>query len=766
MLMFALAALAQQAPLVGIDPIRASLDQIETSAKRGGLRARALTELSQWISPLRDELRDKVADLEPRLADIDARLKGLGPAPAKDAAPEDPGIAAERVQLTQQRNELDAAIKQAQLLQTRAEQLADTLSDRRRSAYVETLFRRSPTVLDPYFWRDSIAAAHDYAGRTAQLARDWAAYAPNKSGSARMTSAGIALAGLLVLAIGLVRWWRRVNLAARVGTRYGKALASLLVFVRGAVAMPLAVFAVLELLDQFELVPPDHDRLTTSMIIAVVIAALARAAGASVLAPNEPARRLVGFNDATAKWLFSHLTWGGRMFGALIVLRALHRTIGAAQVVDEATRMLFAAAIAVLLVHLLIGRREADEEESSGRHIPGVRLLAWIIVACIAGSLLAGYASFASFIAGRAVFTITLIATLYLLLVVTDAVINRTLSADSPGGRKVARQLGIEPRRLGLIGKLTSGIVRALFVLVILALAVGRWEVAAADLFEAIKGVALGIRIGDFTISFGAVFGAVALFLVVVAFTRLVQRWLESEVLPHTAIEPSLQLSIVTILGYLGFIIAIVVALSEIGIDPQKIALVAGALSVGIGFGLQSIVSNFVSGLILLAERPIRIGDQIVVKGEEGFVRRISVRATEIETFEKASVIIPNSELITGVVKNWTHANTLGRVNIKVNVSYDTDPEKVIEVLNACVAGHPAVLKQPPPAVQLTELGSALTFEIFCIVANLADRGAIKSDLHVAILRRLRAAGIELSPPQDVRLVGDVRQAPAQGKTI
>ena len=196
---------------------------------------------------------------------------------------------------------------------------------------------------------------------------------------------------------------------------------------------------------------------------------------------------------------------------------------------------------------------------------------------------------------------------------------------------------------------------RALFVLIVIALAIGRWEVAAGDLLDAIKNFSLGIRIGDFTISFGAVFGAVALFLIIAGLTRLLQRWLETEVMPHTAIEPSLRMSIVTIIGYVGFIVAVVVALGEIGIDPQKIALVAGALSVGIGFGLQSIVSNFVSGLILLAERPIRVGDQIVVKGDEGFVRRISVRATEIETFDKASVIIPNSELITGVVKNWTH---------------------------------------------------------------------------------------------------------------
>jgi len=533
------------------------------------------------------------------------------------------------------------------------------------------------------------------------------------------------------------------------------AVASLAVFLRRALTAPIAVFVVLELLDQFQLVPPDYGRFVAGLIYGTAIAAFARAAATSVLAPDDPPRRLANFDDASAQWLSSHLVWGGRLFGAFLALRALHRTIGAPEAVDVAVRMLFALAIGALLVHLLVGRREAEDEAEPPRRIPGMRLLAWIVVAIIAGALLAGYARFASFAAGRVVFTVTLVATLYLLLIVTDAAINRTMSADSPGGRALARQLGIDPRRLGLLGKLASGIVRALFVLIVLALAIGRWEVAAGDLLEAVKGVALGIRIGEFTISFGAVFGAIVFFLVVVGLTRLVQRWLDSEVMPHTAIEPSLRLSIVTIIGYVGFIIAVVVALGQIGIDPQKIALVAGALSVGIGFGLQSIVSNFVSGLILLAERPIRVGDQIVVKSEEGFVRRISVRATEIETFDKASVIIPNSELITGVVKNWTHSNTLGRINIKVAVSYDCDPDKVMEILNACVAEHPGVLKQPAPAVQLTEFGaSALTFETFCIVANLTDRGRIKSDIHIAILRQFRASGIDMTPPQDVRLIG------------
>lgn len=748
----AAAGSAQQAPLVGIEPVRAALDQVEATARRSGLSARALTELSQQLGPLREQLRDKSGELEPRLADIDARLKGLGPAPANNAS-EDAAIATERARLTQQRAELDAALRQVQLLQTRAEQLSAALSERRRSAYAETLFRRSPSVLDPLFWRAAIVAAPDYAERVSRFVQGWSSYARENGGLARMASAILALAGFLAIVLGAMRWWRRTAFVTRIGARYGKATAALVVFVRRGVSMPLAVLVILQLLHQFDLIPPDFARLTASLIIGVGIAALARAAATAVMAPDDPARRLVSFDDATAKWLFAHLTWGGRLFGAFIALRAFDRTIGVPASIEDATQMVFAAVIAVLMVHLLTGRREQDGEEA--RHIPGVRLLAWIVIAAIAIALLAGYAGFAAFIAGRVVFTITLVATLYLLLVVTDALINRTLSADSAGGRKLARQLGIEPRRLNLIGKLTSGIVRALFVLVILALAIGRWEVAAADLFEAIKGATLGIRVGDFTISFGSVFGAIVLFLVVVALTRLIQRWLEKEVMPHTAIEASLQLSIVTILGYVGFIIAIVAGLGELGIDPQKIALVAGALSVGIGFGLQSIVSNFVSGLILLAERPIRIGDQIVVKGDEGFVRRISVRATEIETFERASVIIPNSELITGVVKNWTHGNTLGRLNIKVAVSYDCDPDKVMEILKACVAEHPGVLKEPAPAFQLTEFAaSGLLFDVFCIVPNLGERGRIKSDIQIAILRRFRAAGIDMTPTQDVRLIG------------
>jgi potassium efflux system protein len=278
----------------------------------------------------------------------------------------------------------------------------------------------------------------------------------------------------------------------------------------------------------------------------------------------------------------------------------------------------------------------------------------------------------------------------------------------------------------------------------------------ATEIFGAMQGTVLALTIGHLSVSLTAIVVAVAVLAIGLLATRGVQRWLETQLLPRTALDPGLQHSVSTILGYLGVIAAVTLALAEFGIDLQKIALVAGALSVGIGFGLQSIVSNFVSGLILLAERPIRVGDTIAVKGEEGYVRRISVRATEIETFERASVIIPNSELISGVVKNWTHGNTNGRIIVKVGVAYDADPDEVRDILMACACDHPQVLQAPVPRVFLAGFGeSALDFELRCVVSNVDYGLIVKSDLHFAILHRFRQAGIAIPYPRREVLVRD-----------
>jgi small-conductance mechanosensitive channel len=215
--------------------------------------------------------------------------------------------------------------------------------------------------------------------------------------------------------------------------------------------------------------------------------------------------------------------------------------------------------------------------------------------------------------------------------------------------------------------------------------------------------------------------------------------------MPRTGIDPSLQQSAATLLGWTLIIAAVALALAHLGIEPQQIAFVAGALSVGIGIGLQSVVSNFVSGIILLAERPIRVGDWVVVKSDEGIVRRISVRATEIETFDRASVIIPNSEFITSAVKNLTHSDTMGRVTVKLRVAFDSDVEAVRDILVACASEHPQVLQAPPPRMFLIAFGDiGLELELRFIVVNVNYSLTVKSEIQMVILKRLRAAGIKI----------------------
>ena len=203
------------------------------------------------------------------------------------------------------------------------------------------------------------------------------------------------------------------------------------------------------------------------------------------------------------------------------------------------------------------------------------------------------------------------------------------------------------------------------------------------------------------------------------------------------------------------FFIAGLAAINTAGIDLTGLAVIAGALSVGIGFGMQSVVSNFVSGLILLVERPIKVGDWIVVGQDEGTVRRISVRSTEIQTFSNSTVIVPNSELISGRVTNWMYKDQSGRAELPIGVAYGSDTAKVREVLIGCVKDRDGVKAWPQPQVVFMDFGdSALLFQLRFHVRNVDSRLAIMSDVRFAIDAGFREAGITIPFPQrDIHVI-------------
>ena len=182
----------------------------------------------------------------------------------------------------------------------------------------------------------------------------------------------------------------------------------------------------------------------------------------------------------------------------------------------------------------------------------------------------------------------------------------------------------------------------------------------------------------------------------------------------------------------------------------RRLTIVAGALSVGIGFGLQSIVGNFVSGLILLWERAIRVGDWVVVGDEQGYVRRINVRSTEIETFDRATMIVPNSNLITGIVKNWLRGDRVGRIKLALSPHSGVDPEMLRDIMLAAARAQEDVLRIPAPQVMFLGMeASGFKFELWCYVDDVEKSSRVRSDLHFDLHRRLSEAGITMA--------GDVR---------
>ena len=243
------------------------------------------------------------------------------------------------------------------------------------------------------------------------------------------------------------------------------------------------------------------------------------------------------------------------------------------------------------------------------------------------------------------------------------------------------------------------------------------------------------------------------LLLTVVA--KLSRRFVRKRLLHFTSMDEGQRYAFERMTAYLVFIVGLMVTLDSIGVNLSSVAWLGGAVGVGIGFGLQTIASNFISGLILLAERPIKVGDLVEVGGTSGTIMRIGARATWMRAADNAVVLIPNSEFVTGRVRNWTLVEKKARYSVKVTVSYDCDPEKVRDLLVSTALAHPDVLKSPPPDVVLQALGeNGLQFELRVWTTNqVLTPPVLASDLHFRILGALRSSGFEIPLPQrDLRV--------------
>lgn len=733
-------------PAAGAPPDYAAWEEVRRTAEEAlanpDTTDLALERLRSEIARWRELFLSAQNANRTRIDTIRNQITALGPAPAEGET-EAPEIAARRAALNEQLATLQAPGIAAEEAYIGADGIIREIDTVLRERQASELLQLGPSPLVPANWTLALGAAGSVAAEVwAETREAWAS--PSLRTNAREHLPATLL--LIALGFGLITQGRRWadRLAARFlaggGRRAKRVVLALLVSLAQVILPFVGTLMLVAAAFSTGLVGPRGAVLLGALPTIAFVILAARWLGLQVFARADEAAMLPG--------LLPERRAEGRLYATLLgVLMALAGLITAvlpadgnfvvARAVLSFPLLVLCGLILFRLGQLLVTAAQVPRPSADAAPVETptrTRLMLLLgrgaMLAGVAGPLLAaiGYFTLGRFLVFPSVLTLALLAFLIILQrLVADLYALATGRGDDEEEALIPVLIGF-----GL----------AFAALPVLALIWG-WRVA--DLTElwarAREGFAFGetrIAPADF-VTFAVVF--VALYVA----TRLVQGALRTSVLPKTRLDQGGQNAIASGVGYVGIILAAIVAITSAGIDLSNLAIVAGALSVGIGFGLQNIVSNFISGIILLVERPISEGDWIDVNGQQGIVRDISVRSTRIETFDRTDVIVPNSDLIAGVVTNFTHGNLNGRIILKVGVAYGSDTRLVERILREIAEAHPLVTLKPPPAVVFMGFGpDALEFEIRAILRDVNLSLATRSDMNHEIARRFAEEGIEI----------------------
>jgi small-conductance mechanosensitive channel/uncharacterized protein YndB with AHSA1/START domain len=385
-------------------------------------------------------------------------------------------------------------------------------------------------------------------------------------------------------------------------------------------------------------------------------------------------------------------------------------------------------------------------------------------------AVLMGYQNFSGYLVQGV--TRTAIALFFLWVALWSVYIcfNYLLEQKSSAASQVRSTLGITGKGSGtgigfmqLVADLLLWITAIVYLIYV-------WDNAGSTLGKLQLTVVEGWDFGGVSLVPGNIAGGMLLFAVLVVIIGWIKRWMDRRWLQRIVIERGARDAILTLFGYIAFVLATLVSLKAAEVDLTGLAIVSGALALGLGFGLQGIANNFVSGLILLFERPIRAGDFVSVDNVEGYVRSIRIRATEIETLDNQNVLVPNSELVSGRVTNWVLRDTHGRLQVRVGVAYGSDTEKVRDILERLGREHPEVItdgRAPAPRALFMGFGdSSLDFELRVRVQRIERRFSVMSDINFEIDKAFREAGVIIPFPQrDLHVVSYPEQmAPPPAK--
>jgi len=793
-----------------LDRARATLDDVAHRLAEPQQSSASLKLLRERVAPLPADLGAIADGLAPRIAAIEARLKELAPqdagadkakddkagdarpnppptapvaappAAGKAPAPQKPAdskaaaaasaataaasaasaattrVEAERTEQQKLFDEADAIAKRARALAREAAQLQVDIVARQRDLFAKTVFLQSAGLFSPGLWRDAALDAPPAAAAARTFLAD------RFDNVARRLDDGTGATFLLLSAMILLAIPPALLLARRVLAR-GAAKTPPTPFRKAAgagwtalvaAAVPIAAVGAFGLLlDSFNLVDATLEPVLRRLFEGVARTAIAYALARAIFAPIAPDWRSIDPGDALTARFVTLAALAAGVLSLSRVVEQIEETVQAALPVVVATRGTASLAVAAIIAAAAAPERHGAVAVVEKAEAPrrdwltlarglGALLVVVIVVACAAG-----YVTFANFFIVEAGWVAGVAALLFILQGIAAEGIAAAFAPKGLLGRPLGGALGLRDEQLAQIAVLLSGAATLVVVWSAIVLAAAPLGVQSGDLLAAVRSAFFSLKVGDVTISPATGVGAVLIFAVTLGVVQGLRRWLDRRYLPLTRLDAGLRNSIGATLGYAGFLAATGLALSHLGLAFEKLALVAGALSVGVGLGLQNVVGNFVSGLVILWERAIRVGDWVVVGDEQGYVKRINVRSTEIETFDRATMIVPNSNLVAGVVKNWLRGDKVGRIKLTLSPHSGVDPEAMRDILLAAARAQDGVLRIPAPQVMFLGMeASSFRFELWCYVEDVEKSTRVRSDLHFDLHKRLREAGIRLAP--------------------
>ena len=728
-------AQAQEAP--DFDAFQSLANTVETDLQDGRLSDEAFEALRARLVDWRERLLGAQNINEVQIEALTAQINALGPAPAEGASePED--IAARRAALNQQLATAREPRLRAEEAYARANALIGRIDTTLRDRQADEIFRLQRTPLDPELWSQAAGSLFSaLSDIREELTRNIAARIERGTLWDRLPVVVLLLVAALVLISRGPRWVE--HLIRRIEARSGEQARIVYGFLvsLGAILAPiLGISLINAALISTELLGPTGRSLAVGINVAIFAYASARWLGGRLF-PEGGSRStpLILSDGERAEGRFL-----AQVLGLLTGLLLLGEILGEGDIFSPEVVSVYSLPLFIILgltlfrLGRLLARARHGDGTTAGPTFPATvtsllgRAVQFVgIIGPLAAAV--GYYMMAQSVMLPTASTVWLLGLLAILHVFIRAAYG------------LARGLSSEQASLALTPVLISFVfwISAIPVLALI------WGARTTDLGEIWARFQTGVRLGDTTISPGAFLTFAIVFALGFLLTRLVQGALKSSVLPRTSMDKGGQNAVISGLGYLGITLAAVVGITSAGIDLSNLAIIVGALGVGIGFGLQNIVNNFVSGIILLIERPISEGDWVEVNGQMGTVRAISVRSTRIETFDRTDVIVPNGDLISGTVTNWTRGNSIGRVIVPVGVAYGTDTKKVEKILKEIAEAHPVVTSTPPPQVFFMRFGAdSLDFEIRAILKDVNFLLSVHSDMNHEIARRFAQEGIEI----------------------